>query len=228
MLTFSFAGVEGTMIQEDDLTSGMVGREVCFVFPPEWENLHKTAVYSAGKRCVIHAGVGERDTIPAEVLEKPMERLYVGIYATAEDGSLVIPTMRAEGPMIRPGVNPAWDPAAEPGLPVWAQLLSRMGDLEELRTAQKTSLVAAINSVTVSGGAGVIFFPEMSEDGVLSWSNDGGLENPDPVDLTGPQGEKGETGAAGAIPVRGVDYWTDADKAEIKSYVDTAILGGAW
>lgn len=29
-------------------------------------------------------------------------------------------------------------------------------------------------------------------------------------------------------PVRGTDYWTDEDKAEIKSYVDEAILGGAW
>ncbi len=36
------------------------------------------------------------------------------------------------------------------------------------------------------------------------------------------------TGADGYIPVRGTDYWTDADKAEIKSYVDEAILGGAW
>lgn len=33
---------------------------------------------------------------------------------------------------------------------------------------------------------------------------------------------------ADSVPVRGVDYWTDADKAEIKSYVDEAILGGAW
>lgn len=31
-----------------------------------------------------------------------------------------------------------------------------------------------------------------------------------------------------STPVKGVDYWTDADKAEIKSYVDEAILGGAW
>lgn len=29
-------------------------------------------------------------------------------------------------------------------------------------------------------------------------------------------------------PVRGNDYWTAADIAEIKSYVDNAILGGAW
>ncbi len=29
-------------------------------------------------------------------------------------------------------------------------------------------------------------------------------------------------------PVRGSDYWTSADIAEIKSYVDDAILGGKW
>lgn len=35
-------------------------------------------------------------------------------------------------------------------------------------------------------------------------------------------------GKDGQTPVRGIDYWTDADKAEIKGYVDEAILGGAW
>lgn len=53
----------------------------------------------------------------------------------------------------------------------------------------------------------------------------------------GPQGENGAPGADGAqglpgkagySPARGVDYWTDADKDEIKAYVDEAILGGAW
>lgn len=35
-------------------------------------------------------------------------------------------------------------------------------------------------------------------------------------------------GGSGKAPVKGVDYWTDEDKAEIKAYVDEAILGGAW
>lgn len=35
-------------------------------------------------------------------------------------------------------------------------------------------------------------------------------------------------GEDGYTPVRGTDYWTEADKAEIKAYVDEAILGGAW
>lgn len=40
--------------------------------------------------------------------------------------------------------------------------------------------------------------------------------------ITVSDGEKGTT------PVRGTDYWTAADKAEIKAYVDNAILGGVW
>lgn len=52
-------------------------------------------------------------------------------------------------------------------------------------------------------------------DGTNSiWVNNGPL-----------QGAKGDTGYS---PVRGTDYWTDDDIAEIKGYVDDAILGGAW
>ena len=31
-----------------------------------------------------------------------------------------------------------------------------------------------------------------------------------------------------SVPQREVDYWTEEDKEEIKTYVDEAILGGAW
>ena len=44
----------------------------------------------------------------------------------------------------------------------------------------------------------------------------------------GTNGKDGANGKDGYTPVRGKDYWTEADKAEIKSYVDDAILGGAW
>jgi hypothetical protein len=39
---------------------------------------------------------------------------------------------------------------------------------------------------------------------------------------------KVKNGTNGYTPKRGTDYWTEADKAEIKSYVDDAIIGGAW
>ena len=62
------------------------------------------------------------------------------------------------------------------------------------------------------GATGTTFTPSVSEDGTLSWTNDGGKENPASVNIKGPQGEqgpqgkpgeKGETGAAGAIGPEG-------------------------
>lgn len=44
----------------------------------------------------------------------------------------------------------------------------------------------------------------------------------------GSRGGQGTDGKDGYTPQREIDYWTEADKAEIKSYVDEAILGGAW
>ena len=46
--------------------------------------------------------------------------------------------------------------------------------------------------------------------------------------LTAEQLNHIEDGIVDMTPVRGEDYWTEADIAEIKSYVDEAILGGAW
>ena len=56
------------------------------------------------------------------------------------------------------------------------------------------------------------------------------------VNASGDAGQGGGTFDIGAVignmqghtPVRGTDYWTDADKNEIKSYVDDAILNGKW
>lgn len=47
---------------------------------------------------------------------------------------------------------------------------------------------------------GATFTPSVSEDGVLSWTNNRNLENPEPVNIkgaTGSQGEKGEKGDKG-------------------------------
>lgn len=74
----------------------------------------------------------------------------------------------------------------------------------------------------------------------LAWINIGSLRGPKGADgtmkfedLTDEQkeslrGPRGIQGPKGDTPERGVDYWTAADIAEIQSYVDDAILGGAW
>ena len=46
--------------------------------------------------------------------------------------------------------------------------------------------------------------------------------------FTIPKGDKGSKGDKGNTPVKGVDYWTEQDKAEVRSYVDDCILKGSW
>lgn len=43
-----------------------------------------------------------------------------------------------------------------------------------------------------AGKDGVTFTPSMSDDGDLSWTNDGGKANPQTVNLKGPKGDKGD------------------------------------
>ena len=80
-----------------------------------------------------------------------------------------------------------------------------------------------------TGTPGVTFTPSVSADGVISWTNDGGLDNPEPVNIKGPAGQKGDTGAPGAAgktPVKGTDYFTEADKSELVQDVLDALPDG--
>jgi len=49
----------------------------------------------------------------------------------------------------------------------------------------------------LNGANGATFIPSVQEDGMLSWSNDGGLDNPAPVNIKGPKGDTGEQGIQG-------------------------------
>lgn len=67
-------------------------------------------------------------------------------------------------------------------------------------------------SVINVGQDGATFIPSVSDDGIISWTNDRDLQNPQPVNI---KGEKGDKGDEGKTPIKGVDYYTDADKQEI-------------
>lgn len=228
MLTFCFSGAEGKMTEMDVLTSGMVGKQVRLEFSSAWEGLIKTLVFSAGdvSRDVVFAG--ETAVIPAEVLKTPMEELYVGVWGVSADGELVIPTIRARGPVILPGTEPSGDPGTDPELAVWAQLQVQMGDPAGLETEAKDSLVSAVNELSqrtaAAGENGATFTPSLSADGTLSWTNDKGLDNPESVCLMGPQGEKGERGNKGDPGADGAPGADARIVAQGSPPEDTAVL----
>lgn len=147
MLTFYFSGAEGTMTVPQVLTAGMVGKHLLLEFSPEWEGLSKTVVFSNGTVTRDMVFTGNPVKIPAEVLEEPLQELTVGVYGLGSGGDLVIPTVRARGPMILPGVKPSGDPSVDPTLPVWGQILALIGNMEDLNTETRENLVAAVNEL---------------------------------------------------------------------------------
>lgn len=48
----------------------------------------------------------------------------------------------------------------------------------------------------VKGDDGVTFTPSVTADGTMSWTNNGGLANPEPVNVRGPAGKDGNDAAA--------------------------------
>lgn len=44
-----------------------------------------------------------------------------------------------------------------------------------------------------AGPMGAVFTPTVSSSGIISWTNNGGLTNPDSVNIRGPKGEKGDS-----------------------------------
>lgn len=49
------------------------------------------------------------------------------------------------------------------------------------------------------GKTGYYYIPSVSKEGILSWTNSGNLNNPDPVNIKGPQGDQGIKGERGDV-----------------------------
>lgn len=60
------------------------------------------------------------------------------------------------------------------------------------------------DKITSGEYTGATFTPIVSEDGELSWTNNGGLENPEPVNIKGPQGYQGTPGKDGEAGPQGI------------------------
>ena len=97
---------------------------------------------------------------------------------------------------------------------------------------------------TGDGENGATFIPYVSPDGVISWTNNGGLPNPEPVNIKGADGINGKDGANGRdgtngkdgmdgkdgangkdgyTPVKGTDYFTEADVSAMVTSVIAAL-----
>lgn len=119
----------------------------------------------------------------APPLQEGMCRL--GVYGYAVDGEQLVQRISPEPCVfyVRPG---SYDPAAvEADAPDPTEL--------EAYYAKVQALLKDIGQ----GVNGTTYTPSVSAAGVISWTNDGGKDNPKPVNIKGPKGDTGPQGAPG-------------------------------
>ena len=168
-----------------------------FAFGAEWYGLQRTAVFAVDGITREQLLEDDACTVPWEVLVAG-NRLRVGVYGTKADGTR-LPTIWTERRLyINPGAGPTQE-AADPSPTLVEQLLGRIGDPANLKTEDKSSLVAAINEVWSSGGSGGASVTDaaINEDGHLIITLSTG-ETIDAGYAVGPAGAPGKDGQDGA------------------------------
>lgn len=191
------------------ITTGLTGKTVTFRLGEGWENVTaRTAVFEGSgvtKDCLIENGAA---VIPHECLTVPGGVLRCGVYGV--EGDKKTPTVYAELGQIERGADPSGDTSTDPTLAVWAQILAKMGSLDDLTTEAKNTLVSAINEAANSGGGGgdggYLWRPTVSAAGEISWERSKSTTAPAAENIKGPkgdQGAKGDTGAQGPTGPQG-------------------------
>ena len=183
------------------ITTGLTGKAVTFRFGAGWENVTaRTAVFEGSgvtRDCLIENGEA---VIPHECLTVPGGVLRCGVYGV--EGDKKTPTVYAELGQIERGADPSGDTSTDPTLAVWAQILAKMGSLDDLTTEAKNTLVAAINEAAQTGGGGgdggYLWRPTVSAAGEISWERSKSTTAPAAESIKGPKGDQGAKGEAGA------------------------------
>ena len=167
-----------------------------FAFDAAWEGYTKTAVFRGGDVERERLLTDDVCTVPWEVLVAG-KYLRVGVYGTKDD--IRLPTIWAERTQyINSGASPT-EEAAEPSPTLVEQLLTKVGNLDALKTEDKSSVVAAINEVWASGGGGSgasVTDAAINEDGHLIITLSTGKQI-DAGYAVGPAGADGQDGANG-------------------------------
>lgn len=167
-----------------------------FVFDAAWDGYTKTAVFRGGDVEREQLLTDDSCEVPWEVL-LPGAYLKVGVYGT-RDGSR-LPTIWTERTQyINSGAGPT-DEAAEPSPTLVEQLTAKVGNLDALKTEDKSSVVAAVNEIWASGGGGSgasVTDAAINEDGHLIITLSTGKQI-DAGYAVGPAGADGQDGANG-------------------------------
>lgn len=170
----------------------------------EWKNVAKTAIFKKDDT-VINVLLDEsgRCQVPWEVITKGTLRVSVF-------GGDLVTVDTADVKILKSGYEEGNAPS-EPTSDVYSQILTELQSIRDDFITEEMlgqavedwlaeNVVEALSPEDVEkivfayldehkdelkGEKGTTFIPQISDDNVLSWTNDGGLPNPEPVELGG-------------------------------------------
>lgn len=182
---------------------------VKFIFSSEWDNLVRVAVFTNGSTSVSVSLPSDTCAVPWEVLAEEGE-LIVSMRGIINDGSLVICTENKRLGIVHPS--------------------NANGDIVDAEDATPTvidTLLADVAELKANGGiigsSGKSAYELAVENGFV------GTEQQWLASLKGADGVNGidgKDGTDGRTPVKGVDYFTAADRTEFVSEVIAALPNG--
>ena len=203
-----------------------------------------------GRSVDVDVGADGTAIIPDELLQD-CHTLTAYVYVTDDTGAY---TMEQQDFIVHKRAKPAGYVYTPTDQMTLQTIQRQIGDLADLTTEAKENLVAAINEAAASGGAGSMDlrvadgYVQYSTDGGSTWTNLIAMADLNGADgitphigdngdcflgttdtgkpSRGAKGDPGTPGAAGHTPVKGTDYWTEADKQEIVNDVIAALPDG--
>ena len=84
---------------------------------------------------------------------------------------------------------------------VYEQIMDRINTVVEVEFPEQ--IEQSLADYFAANPSKGVFYPNVSATGVLSWSNNSGLPNPEPVNISGPVGPQGDTGPQGETGATG-------------------------
>lgn len=224
-----------TVREKEPLVRGAVNVYTCgMTFSPDWDGLDKTVVFKTSRAQISVIPEHDSCTVPHEVTDTAGLNVQVGVYG-ARDGELVLPTVWADLGIVWEGAEPG-EEAQSPTPGVYEQLLGLVnGAVETAEGVRADAEAGAFAGMAgpqgPKGDAG-----ETGPQGPKGDTGEAGPQGPKgDTGETGPQGPKGDPGETGpqgpagpqgGAPVKGVDYWTAADKTEIVNDVIAQLESG--
>lgn len=203
-----YAEVSGCSIavSQPPLSGGTVGAaEVVFRFDKAWAGLAKTAVFRKRGIDTLVLIQNDRCALPPEATEASGEAL-LGVFGVSGARTLTTPFCRVS---VAQGVPTDGRESVGHTPSLCEQLLTEYARMTNV-TATAVGGDSAAATVT-EGDDGLTF------SFVLPKGDKGEKGDKGDTGVAGSDGANGADGADGYTPQRGIDYWTDADKAEIRA-----------